>query len=749
MFLKGAERNLFEGAIRYAKAFKNKKGVDKFAFKINGSYLRAYDWNADNYSRSQSANSTQPEDNFGGYDAVNRYGDELQTPSSFERQKSFSSYGFGQVFRTGYQEKDLVDYNISNIKANTALHYKINDKIEASVGYNFGYGTTVYQGDNRYSLKNLQIHQVRAEISQADKFYLRAYMTAENAGNSYDAVFTAYKIQEANKSDASWFALYNKYWGDNIINSGNGRIYQLPGFPDYPVDGTSAWFTNPDSIYGVADNVIAMNRDSLEKFHAEARAYADAGRFTPGTAAYDSIKNVVTSRTAFDQGGTRFYDKSKMVHVQGEYIWNIKRKGEERSWFDLTTGASFRMYFPNSRGTVFTDTFTRTYMLDSLGKRVEDVNGNFIVLDSTYNKIRNWEVGFYFSATRKFDFGTNGKHVFIPTLTVRFDRNQNFAWKTKEGKIEPIITPAASLVYTYNKTHTIRVSYSSAVRNPTLQDQFLYYNVGRAILVGNLNGVDSVVSVNDLRNYVALGGNTTAIDTLNFFKVKGVRPERVQTFEVGYRGLIAKKVYIDASAYLSLYQDFLGYKLGATFKGDNGFTPNSVRQFQIYRIAANAQDRVMTYGVSVGVNYYFIKNFAFNANYSLNVLNRGNSQDSIIPAFNTPPNKFNVGFSGNDIKIGNQKGFGFNVNYKWIQGFIFEGSPQFTGKIPTYSMLDAQISWNVQKLHTTFKFGGSNLVSQRNFQTYGGPGIGRMLYGSILIDFDDAFLSGGKKKNKQ
>jgi hypothetical protein len=47
--------------------------------------------------------------------------------------------------------------------------------------------------------------------------------------------------------------------------------------------------------------------------------------------------------------GTRFFDKSKMMHVQGEYKWDIKKKGQEKNWFDLTTGASFRMYLPYSK----------------------------------------------------------------------------------------------------------------------------------------------------------------------------------------------------------------------------------------------------------------------------------------------------------------------------------------------------------------------------------------------------------------
>ena len=80
VFVKGAERNLFEGALRYAKVFKNKSGTDKAAFKINFSYLRADDWMADNMN--PSTNSWQPVSNPGGYDAVNRYGDELLTKES-------------------------------------------------------------------------------------------------------------------------------------------------------------------------------------------------------------------------------------------------------------------------------------------------------------------------------------------------------------------------------------------------------------------------------------------------------------------------------------------------------------------------------------------------------------------------------------------------------------------------------------------------------------------------------------------
>ena len=104
-------------------------------------------------------------------------------------------------------------------------------------------------------------------------------------------------------------------------------------------------------------------------------------------------------------------------------------------------------------------------------------------------------------------------------------------------------------------------------------------------------------------------------------------------------------------------------------------------------------------------------------------------------AFNTPKHKFNISISGRDIDLGFIKNVGFNFNYKWIQGFIFEGSPQFTGGIPTYDLLDGQINYSIPKINTTLKIGGSNLLNKKQFQVYGGPKVGRMAYIQLVYDF--------------
>ncbi|MDX5428746.1 MAG: hypothetical protein LPK46_10095, partial [Bacteroidota bacterium] len=71
---------------------------------------------------------------------------------------------------------------------------------------------------------------------------------------------------------------------------------------------------------------------------------------------------------------------------------------------------------------------------------------------------------------------------------------------------------------------------------------------------------------------------------------------------------------------------------------------------------------------------------------------------------------------------------------KWVQGFLFEGSPQFTGRINDYDMLDAQVSQRIEKWDLTLKLGASNLLNNKVYQVYGGPRVGRLAYFSILYE---------------
>jgi hypothetical protein len=81
-----------------------------------------------------------------------------------------------------------------------------------------------------------------------------------------------------------------------------------------------------------------------------------------------------------------------------------------------------------------------------------------------------------------------------------------------------------------------------------------------------------------------------------------------------------------------------------------------------------------------------------------------------------------------------QDDWAFNVNFKWIEGFLFEGSPQFTGFINNYYLVDAMVAKEIAKYNLQIKMGASNLTNNMVMQVYGGPRIGRMVYISLLYD---------------
>ena len=507
------------------------------------------------------------------------------------------------------------------------------------------------------------------------------------------------KLQETTRDDYQYSKVYYKYWVDSIA----------PGIAaSYPegvlewVDGIPTYTWDQDEITAWYDD----NAGNLSEWHSQVEQWTNAGYaglndvsenpvgyLQPGSAAFDAAFNqLVSAKNNEGEGGTRFFDQSSLSHAHGEYIF--KPRGLE----EIRVGGNFRRYTPYSDGTIFSD---------------------------TTEKIVNQEMGFYSGVKKRFL-----EDRMIVTGTVRADKNQNFKW---------VVSPAASLVFSPREKDYLRMSFSSALRNPTLADQYLFLDVGPATLVGNLNGADSLITIGsfiDFRNSADASAGQYGLnrDTLVYFDIAPIRPEQVRTFEVGYRTTLGEKVYVDGSYYFSIYEHFIGYNIGldALFIGNE----QSPRAVDVYRYAANSISEVQTQGAAIGINYYIDNNFMVAGNYSWNELVKTDEDDPIIPAFNTPKHKYNLSISARDLKLEGDMTWGFSANYKWVEGFIFEGSPQFTGVVPTFNLLDAQVNAVIPSLNTTIKIGGSNVLNNLHIEAYGGPYVGRMLYASLIYDFN-------------
>lgn len=717
--VKGGERNMLEAAVRWAEVFKNKAGKDKWAYKLNAYALRADDWQAENYSPVE--NSTLGANNPGGFDAVNIYGDEDVSVNNNFTGIEGRRYqpGLGKFLRNGYTESELVDYGTQNIKLGGSLHYRISDSLEMIAASNFSTGSTVYQGDNRYRLKDIRFFQHRLELRHEGKWFVRAYVTHEDAGQTYDIYTTALRLQDASGRTGgsnSWNIAYSNYWGSVITP----LVNSTPGYITVSQAVALGWTQSQWAAW--QDHFIQDNLALFQGYHEQATQHTNDVNtvylrpfYDPGTERFNEKFDEITHKR-FTDGGSLFYDKSILAHAMGEYKF-------KPAFGEVTIGGNFRQYLPNSAGTIFRDT--------------GDV------------RIRNNEFGLVAGLEKKLL-----QEKLTGTLTVRMDKNENF---------QALFSPALSLVYANTPAHVWRVSFSSAIRNPTLADQYLYYNVGRALLLGNIDGqfeagrdsMFTLTSFNEYRDTPPPGGLVAGLSKLDYFNVDRIRPEQVKTVEIGYRGTHWENVYFDIGAYNSWYTDFIGYMIGlhAQFDQISGFP---VRGLQVYRVAANATSQVVTRGVNAGITWYRPR-LTYTFNYSYNRLITG-ADDPIIPAFNTPENKFNAGFSARDRKIPftELKRFGYGVNWKYVEGYTFEGSPQFTGPITGYDMVDAQVSVQFPKQHLTLKLGASNLfgllplwdnavpdndridraLNNDVYLVYGGPRIGRLAYAQISYELN-------------
>jgi len=252
------------------------------------------------------------------------------------------------VSRTGYNEQNLVDYNTKSIKTSTSLHYKLSNTVQAVLQANWGTGTSVYTGSDRYSLRNFSIGQYKLELKGQD-FMVRGYTTQERSGDSYISSILGSYINEASKASTTWFPQY----------VGNYVGARAAGLPD-------------------------------AQAHSMARTAADVGRFLPGSTQFEAAKNTIKNTTISSGLGARFNDKTNLYHYEGMYNFT----GALKEAFELQVGASFRRYDLNSGGTIFDD-LNREINIDEygafvqMGKKIADAFK--LSFSGRYDKNQNFE----------------------------------------------------------------------------------------------------------------------------------------------------------------------------------------------------------------------------------------------------------------------------------------------------------------------------------------------------------------------
>jgi iron complex outermembrane receptor protein len=663
-----------ESAIRWAQTIGK-----KFAFKINASYSQGTDWIANNthdqyFDAGNKTNLSLASDNPAA-DRINRYGDEYNSDL-----KTITLQGKKyDVSRTGYYEKDLTDYSIKNVKVDGSLHYKFSSATEASYTYRIGTASNFYQRGNRIRLNGEQIQQHAFELKSTD-FDIKAYYTHENTGNSVNLRPLAENIDLAFKKPTQW---YNDY--------------------------TNAFNT-----------AYASNGGNIAASHDAGRTAADAGRFEPGTQAFDSVLNKISHINNWDTVGAALILKTAFVHVEGQYDWS-----RIIPFIQILTGFNYRNYIvsPDGNNYVNPQSFT---------------DPKFSASNFNY-----YSYGGFIQA---------GKNLFDEklklTASLRVDKSEYFS---------PKLNPRIAAVYSPTQQHNFRISFQNGYRFPTLFEGFAYVNNGGVRRLGGLPAISQHLgvfensylntSVTAFKNAVNADVNNglTQSDAIQKDKnilVKSnytyIQPEHINSFEVGYKGvLFDNKLFVDIDYYFSFYDHFIG-QLDVTqpYKGTIGtndstayYAYNGGKQVSKFKMWTNSTSVVTNQGIEAGLTYNFYKKFNINANTSYAALASVSSTDAFTPAFNTPTWIVNASIGNREIA----KNTGFNVGWHWQSGFYWN-SPLATGTVPAYATVDAQVNYRFTNLFTTVKLGATDIFNHRYYQYIGGPTIGAFYYLTLVFD---------------
>lgn len=698
------DNQFYDTGIRMAYKFS-----DKLAGKANFSFLKGTDWG--------TADRNQYKDNIIGepqtitpwesraldHDGLNIYGDEVATNIKSVAQQmelgglipSGASYYIPnvKVGRTGYMESDLTDYEAKSIKADFALHYKpwANDK-EIIFNFRTGRGNTIYQGGNRYSIRDFTLNQMKLEFKGKD-FFVRGYRTTEDAGDSYDMRFAGINMNKVNASN--WFGTYVGAY--------------LTGFLSNPSAPTDA-------------------------LHAAARTYADAA-FTPqpGTAAFNTLFNSVISNPDL-QTGAKFVDHSSMSHVDANY--NLHSLIKE--WADFQIGGSYRVYSLNSDGTIFTDydgniNYNEYGAYAQLSKKFSDDRLKFTG-SVRYDKAQNFDGSFSPRLALVYAAGSDKNHIFRASYQTGF-RNPT----TQDQYIgldlgQAILVGSAPDNLDRFTSKPLAVSTSTVVPGYPYGSQIVGANT--VTLTGRAAYENAYTYSSVLAFSVAAGsGDPTAPLLLEKSTAEYVRPEGISAFELGYRGKVGE-FNIDLSGYYNQYDGFIATKTVIAPKYGEIGNPNNFSiialangDYQPFQIYTNSLADISSFGGSIGLSTKVGK-FDIGANYTYAKFEFDQTTDPDYDAgFNTPEHKAKLSLGSEELF----KNFGFGINYRYQTEFLWQ-SNFVDAMVPARSLIDAQINYKVASLKSEFKVGGSNIGGKEYIVAPGTGMIGSQYYISWTIN---------------
>ncbi len=420
-----------------------------------------------------------------------------------------------------------------------------------------------------------------------------------------------------------------------------------------------------------------------------------------------------------------FKEKSQRLNAEAQYNYTFQKAG-----LSLVTGFNYQLERPNGFGSTLIDSFQRINITQY---------GAVVQLE----KKLPWSMRLI--STTRIDHHSNFGNFFAP----------RFALTKKMGD------------------GTARITWGKAYAMPSIQNQ--YAGIGRSLFGNGGNGI----------YYIPTGVNKK--DTALFKYTIPLQPEQVNTWEIGYKGTIAKKLFIDINYYNGLSKNFIsptisvagrvlsvnGIKVTHSLPTAGAFVNDTLRNASFSTFFNYGT--VRSYGLDAGLNYTFNKFIFLAVKYSWfksditddNIKNDANKDGYVSleeKSQNTPNHRgmIMLGFQN----LCKEKLF-ITMSARFVEQYDFysasqigtsrgEGSrgiierPRLSpirknfdhGPLGGFTTIDLSTGYKLNKL-VSVNMGITNLFNTEQIEFVGSPSIGRL----IMFELKVQVPKGDKKRN--
>lgn len=263
-------------------------------------------------------------------------------------------------------------------------------------------------------------------------------------------------------------------------------------------------------------------------------------------------------------------------------------------------------------------------------------------------------------------------------------------------------SPRASLLFTPAGEQTIRLTYGEAYRSPPILTTDVYNVVS-----------PTQRNVGNARGFIVKSPTGTFIR-----RIDRMVPEVNKTWELGYKAVLASRLFVDVTLWHSTFVDFISggllvadpaaavptwaYDGGTGELIDNG-AGTAVKVQSNYNLGEGIAD-----GLDASVRFYLTDRVALASTISLTSL------DTIKTAptdprdagqFNTSSNRMSVSLETSNLPT-NVNG---TVSARYVNGYQFRSGVVW-GRLPSYGALDASLSYRIPGRNTTLTLQAQNIA---------------------------------------